>query len=1349
MSDITTRYKLELDSVGLMGQLAAVEAQAGGQIAQMVQPIQSSIMQTFQAGTQAISAAGGVAIRAASYMSPGQMAGTGMGAAALMGGGALFSSLYPPMGPSQGFFAADLPASGIRQGFLGTGLRALDVLPQRDYRYTPEENRFRYAQQFTRNIENAVLGTARTGLEMAGAYGGYDAGQRLGGALGRGLFGEAGGEVLGGMGGVAGAALGRQAYGPIGGATLGSGLGGTLGGLVGNIPILKDLPIIGSALRVVGAVGGAVGTVLGGATGAVAGGFGQLALDTIAQRNALRPLIEQIGMTSVLAPNSANPLGTGFTQAQSQAIGRDLSQMLVKDFRYDYKDYAKVMQGGAEAGRYENAGATVQEFTQTTQKLINDTKAIQTGLRKNVDESVQFMKEVIRSHGIRADIPQVVGQMRAISKQTGLTPDQQLQYGITGPGFGAQRYLGGVPEIAREMGLSRAQVLDAGMEGVAMAKGRLFDSAGFRTRIATTAGAWDMSRGSESDRQYVAAAGGPDRLAQATQGAMQSFLFSDAAKMQALAGGPRGSWADTAAAAMGRMQSFEDFTNFELDYAEKASKLSPQEVIRRQWANAQMIAKELPLGARGAEYIMFRQLQQQGYSPLQAKAIMRNQLRTGKGAGQIREQDIQPEQLESAAEMDLRREKGPVGTYRKWSKGVQGRMLNIMNQADEGYYGKAMQNIASWLQGGDVDDRTVLQSAGSALKKVTTGAVGLLKEEVAPLLKGMAKEALPQLTELFTDTVGKSEIGEVAQSGIRVAKDTWQSLTSGSTYTAMVGAAGAAAGAISEWMGTPKSSAVWARKARGTAGAVGDIGASLAYGLGSLLGFGDTETYAHPQAGRWIAATPGGVLPGSSLTVGGGVRDHEPGQAASVYIEPSATKGIEASDTPINAWVPSPGGVAAALPDMRTPDISVYDDREMGSSADFEKKLQGLAQHMRDTGKFSGKEIQKWMQEQRQAWKERHTKKERQDGTQVAQTDGATTINLIQVLAGKQGVPGGTAQKRKTTPAEREQRKTDEAQLVAAAPPRGQAYTAEEQKFLLTKGSMDATATFLGGLGLGQEDPILHMLSGQALGKPAKNQQDLHKSLLRASGTVKGFGRDGRPIFKQSVTPQMQAAVMQGAKGILEFVWDPESGKIRQDEADILVRGSDSLQAKKKAQGGLAPYERTPGLSGALRNQIFSSLYAPMQDKALDIYRRLDAREGGGFSDIVKDIRGLTAQERKDLQGTPLGRVAGLSAGIAGLSVPYPKAWGVIEGMSQKESDRQKSLTKMLTHSGIFTEDEAKKLVSSGLQGGELQNAVVEQALKKETGASQVGLSGEQATNAVNLLTASLTQIYEVAKGGR
>lgn len=770
MPDITTRYRLELDSVGLMGQLAAVEAQAGGQIAQMAQPIQSSILQTFQTGTNALMAAQGSSLRAASYF-PGsggvQAAAGALGAASSMfgiGGGGGYSAARTATGD---FFAPDLAAAGQGRGLVGTGLRAMGIMPARDYEYTPEENRYRYGQQFTRQLENAALGTARTGLEMAGSYGGYSLGSRVGGAIGRGLFGEAG-EVIGGsMGAMAGARWGHQLYGVAGGATLGAGLGGALGGAIGNIPGLSSVPVLGSLLSGIGAVTGGIGSAVGGLLGGTAGGVGQMVMETIGRRNALRPLIESIGMTS--GAGSGNALGPGFSQEESQRIGRDVNKMLAKDYRYGVEDYAKIMKGGADAGAYESSG-TAQGFTRTTEKLVNDVKTIQTALRKNVDDSIAVMQQIISSNGTRADVSGIAAQLRGLSKSTGLSPDQLLQYGITTPTFGATQLLGGVPGVASDIGVSRARVMEAGMSGAAMSKGQFLDELGFSTGIATLGGAQRMFEAGGLDRSLVASAGGVDRLAQKTQGALQSWMQSGSAKWAAMGGRPP--------------QTLPDMIGFELDYALKASQMSPADIAGSMRKNAENIAGMVGgLGPRGADYVMFKQLKQQGYGDIDAIAIMRNQGNVQAGAGAIQAKPIEPEYVSLD---DESRERGFFGGIRRMGKGFEQLINNTWDAFAESDYDPAMRSLSQGL--GRVSMNTTGREslpalAGSAVATAVTGAGALLGAGGGLLSEGL-RRAAPAVR-----AVGREFVG-----GLGLSPDRYDQAADFASGT--VGLIGAAAGGL-------------------------------------------------------------------------------------------------------------------------------------------------------------------------------------------------------------------------------------------------------------------------------------------------------------------------------------------------------------------------------------------------------------------------------------------------------------------------------------------------------------------------------------------------------------------------
>ena len=1310
MPDITSRYRLDLDTVSLMGQLAAVEAQAGGQIQQMVQPIQSSILQTFQAGVAGLTSAQGAVTRAAaSTFTPGGLAGMGAG---LAGGGFLGAAMQAlsdaqPQAPSRGFFAGDLPAAGVRQGLLSTGLRASGILPQRDYRYTPEENRYLYAQQFTRQIENAVLGTARTGLEVAGGVGGFSAGQRLGTAVGRGLFGEVGGQVLGGMGAVAGARLGVENYGLAGGATLGAGLGGLLGGLPGA---MAGVPLVGGLLGRAGAVTSALGTAAGGVLGAAGGGLGSFFLNEIGARNAIRPIIEDIGMTSVLSPESRSPLGTGFTMAQAQEIGSGIENMRVRDFRYGTEDIASILQTGGEAGAFEGGrGSSVDRFLQTTRTLINDVKTYETGLRKTREEAESFMKEIITSHGTGAigQAGQIVGQLRGLSQRTGLGPDQLLQYGVTGPGLGqgAVELLGGIPEVAREAGLTRAQMTQAALEGVAMSKGYLLDEAGFSTRAATTTGAWRLAEGSRLQRELTAAAGGPDRLAQGTQGAMQSWLFSGTARMMALAGGPRRSWAETAEAAMGRIQNFEDLAEFELDYALEASRMSPQETARRMRAGAGLISQELPFGSRGQEYVLFKQLQDQGYGPITARAIMENLGQVERGAGRMARGPIPTARIESPEAMDRRRETGPGGMLRQLYKQAQVGVHEVMEDFYEGEYGPGLQQMASYFQGqGDMYDprEPLLPQVGRSLASTARGAAGLAASVGGRMASGVARIA-GDLLGVGGRTAGSLGLTDTATAAATTAANVASGTTSRvepivdrikTLTTDSVEVLKETMSQARDRFKTVTSKFGMAMPALGAGMLAMPLGAAPvdSYSASRTPGFAQSvvKDIPAPQRPSLEAAATAPTTVAPSMAEGGGIYvDPEEGRTFGHLIEGARQRVGDPLDLtgPAGSWY--------------------SDDFNLSSLWNPEQSLDTIYQSLLDKG-FPPGMARKWYDSKKRALsRSSRSARPRAASTPAVPTSDGEGMSLGQLLGGVvTGVAGGIAAGAETLFGALEAAFTPEAEKPKALTP------AEQYRQRHGEGTK-AARLVLEHAGLGMEEEALSLLKAAGAGGTFKSAEEFEEYLIESAGMGEG------------TTPEVMQGVKKAAHELARDAYNPKTGTVSAALGNQLKAGATQLEKYKK-KFGLSWMEKTQGPSRAMVEAFVQSAGSLTGD-AKDIYERF-RREEGGVSGLADQIQEIADDPRalEDLEGTAAGKLGHLTNMLE--DPGRMKAGGV-------------ALDKVLTGTGLFTQAQAAELASSGVEGEALSQQALETAIENQAGSHQ---SSDESTDAVNLLNNVLREILNL-----
>lgn len=1270
MPDITTRYRLELDSVGLMGQLAAVEAQAGGQIAQMAQPIQSAISQTLQAGTNALMAAGTAGMRATSYLTGGvgRVAGGLLGGAAGMIGGGIGPGGYSGSRAQEAFFQSMLGPQEP-SGAFGSWTDTLGVTPRAEYGFTPDEMGYRRQQRYGRQVDAAVFGAARAGLRAAGTYGGSAVGHQLGAGLGRMLgLGEGGEEALGGAGAALGGYVGTSAYGAVGGATLGGGLGGTLGGLIGNIPGLRSVPILGSALRGIGAVGGVLGTAAGGLLGGALGGAAQFAMNTIQRHQGMQSVIEDATMGAIS--------GSQFTPASVLQASNAISRMALKDPRYEVEDYSKIIQGGAAAGAYEGV-STPQQFAEATRSLVSRVKTIQTSLRQSIDESLETMQQIISAHGTRADVEGITAQLRGISRATGVTAQKLLEKGITTPTFGAAALLGGVPEIARETGMRAAQVLEAGMEGTALTKGAFMDELGFRMGVSTMAGARGLVAAGGRDAALVASSGGPDAVARGTQGAMRSWLGSSAAKFAAMGYNPP--------------QSLEEMMNFELNYAEEASRLSPAQIAGRMRQNAQHMARMTGLGGRGAEYILFKQLKAQGLEDISAITAMRNLEQVEAGAGALQARPISPERVDVSEAADWSREFGITGALKRADRRFQGKVLDLYG--DGSALAGPAGRLSNWL-GNKIDQVTGNETPGQLLKMglsaIPEGFSQLAGE--ARGLGGSFRAALPGIAAMGRDFLG----------GMGVSPETIARAES--LGSRALGFAGTAAGVVGSGIEAVRN---FFSSPRGTNEP--SPFEQFTGRLGKFTGDAfDTVTGAVGRAADFV----GGLFK----------RDPTPAAPGGLPAVPSSNLEAAAATAQISAPTTAAGGnldlVRGTQPGATALD-GVYE------SVDSEADLAQLAQRLKDWG-LTDDQIKDRVQARASVLQGRKDRQEEEAFVQQLRESGLPEdqikAKLKEFRARKAGNVGKPAQSDAVTVTNSGNVNISISNQLAAARTapaaeagkRGPAPKSAEQKAFEDRLKKVAPAwKLLGDARVGMEDASLEMLKFSTLGDTFSSKEDFRKGLLELPDL---------PGVRETLTPELREGLTREAGVLADTLWDPKKG-FNKAKAEELARGAAEIQ-KAKREEGLSWADKTAGKNRDLVEGLYARLSdtAPLRGSAADIYAKLRSEEGG-VSGVIKQIEGMgqDPETLKKLQGTDLGKLASLAA----------------PGSMAEIQQRMKG-------SGYFDDAQIQKMVSeSGTDAAALGHKAVEEAVRSE---GEKGASANQSQTAVDTLIQGLRAILDLAR---
>lgn len=646
MPDQTLRYRVEIDSAGLLAQLQGVEAQAGGQLATMVRPIEQATFDIYQRGMQGIMQAHSIVARTQMSI-PATDRFQAQGLATALDRHPSFADMVD---------AATFSGSLFRQ----------------DYRYTPREQQFLYAQELGRRVEDTMLASGRGGLTAAADFYGGFLGARAGFGLGAGLAGGVPGLPgmaarigLGGVGGVAGflaadaLGVGDSLYGPLGGAQVGA-LAGSLFSPAGS----------------------AAGAVLGGIAGT---GF-QLGAEAFAARNIFRPLVDQIGGIASTFPFSGSPLGTGYSPAQTSRITGDILRQAAGDPRFGLEDYGQIIQAGAQMGRFDSA-RTVEQFSATLKDLVESVKMVNSGLRQTLDESLQSLRD-ISSLGFRKpdDVRQFVNRVRASAQVSGLEPGELLQAAEMGEGLtrgfslqtGGMRGMQGLvgAHFLRQTGaildprgvnVTSEVIKNVGgelpvAEGAARALTDFFRSGEGRTFLMA---AYDPSkRGINQSVLESFAAGGMDRADIATRAALTGMNVDS------------------------RLRFMQDAPFLERDIPTSLQ----AEVFLRNIRNQ---ARALNTGDEEAamQSIAQSRLGRLGMPPLQARA-------TFEAIRGIRDTEAMLQQAEDASARepltdDWAREQGISGRFRRLQVGLRQGMVNAGLAITENLYDPIRNNVAS------------------------------------------------------------------------------------------------------------------------------------------------------------------------------------------------------------------------------------------------------------------------------------------------------------------------------------------------------------------------------------------------------------------------------------------------------------------------------------------------------------------------------------------------------------------------------------------------------------------------------------------------------------------------------
>jgi len=483
------KYRADIDLASMQAQMAAIQGQMGGQLAQMVQPVTQAMNFTYASGIQGMQQAQDFAYR--------QNAMSGMGP-----GGSPFRISH---------------ALGETPGFLGTFAGAAGMRPTASFMMNPLELQASFAQEAARRVEDTAIGAAQGAGSFVGSLGGMAAGfgagnwlgNRLaanlipGGSIGSSIAGAAYGLIsgqgmmgaaFGAMGGL-GAAVGTS------GAGIGQGLGSSLYGPSG-------LGTLGSLLGAFSPIPG--GAMIGGALGSLVGGVAQTGMETFVRGRELQSMAEQIGMTAARGPDSRSPFGIGYNKGQSREIASGIQNMAAGDIRFGQDDYRDIIQASARYGAFDTAG-TVSKFKDKVKEQIESVKLIQTALHKTVQESTQVMEQFFEMGVIdKNKIQQMTMATRTGAYQSGVSMDTILQ----AQRAGAQMAIG--------TSVAPALAGDIAMQGVVSLR-RMRHMDAFRNKVT----------GEDMTEQIIAGAGGEAAAGQllgqsgaqyAGSGAMRTLL---------------------------------------------------------------------------------------------------------------------------------------------------------------------------------------------------------------------------------------------------------------------------------------------------------------------------------------------------------------------------------------------------------------------------------------------------------------------------------------------------------------------------------------------------------------------------------------------------------------------------------------------------------------------------------------------------------------------------------------------------------------------------------------------------------------------------------------------------------